>query len=646
MRTIHRSSTHACLVLAVALTAVGCAPAPSNGRLAAQSVISFDGTRERVLLVTATGPWTITAMDPWMTATPSSGTGATRVMLTVQRSGLMPGNYQSRLTVNSGSANTNVGVFMGFPNLRGNVNAARQTRRTEAAVTLPPTAMVAGQISVTLSRGGVAVSAGMTTMPRVGDPPVDAATLCGAARALAMEYGIQLRSCNGTSAVFSVPGAMPGAMSNLALDGRVRSVAPLGLVQTTAVPDDPRYGEQWHYPLINLPQAWDLTTGSAMIPIGIADTGILGTHEDLRMKLEPGWDFVENNDSNIDVNGHGTHVAGTVGASSNNATGVAGVAWLNPLVNLRVLGPMGGSNEDIANAIRYAAGQSVTLGNGQTIQRMTPLRVVNLSLGPPNGMCVDTIRPSEAMASVVREALAAGVNLVFAAGNDNCNVISSWAAIPGVITVASVGPGSTRAPYSNAGPEVWVTAPGGDTSGGEMNGVLSPWSDGMYRAIQGTSMAAPHVAGVIGLVLAANPALTPVQVRQILEETSTPIMGADANASGAPNMRGGMGHGLINAQAAVMRAMNFSGMDMRMARVEVRPMGDPMAPAMMVEVDQGGNFQAQDIAPGMYSVRVGVDADGDGMIGEMGEYYDEGMIEVAEDEDGESELDLDIDRRM
>lgn len=349
----------------------------------------------------------------------------------------------------------------------------------------------------------------------------------------------------------------------------VRYAEPNYVLKASAVPSDPGYGSQWHYPLMNLPQAWDISTGSNAVIVAVIDTGILPSHPDLQGQLVAGYDFISDPANALDGNGrdsdpsdpgdqccvgsssfHGTHVAGTVAAATNNATGVAGVAWGARIMPLRVLGLRGGSTDDVNQAILFAA----RLPNASGSLPAQRADIVNMSLGGPSF--------SQAQQDVVAQARGQGVIVVAAAGNEaqSGNPIGYPAAYTGVVSVAAVAIDRTRAPYSSTNAFVDVAAPGGDNSrdlngDGYADGVLSTWADdssGAPRAVygfsQGTSMAAPHVAGVAALMKAVNPALTPAQFESLL------VGGALTQDLGPAGRDDQFGHGLLDAYRAVVAA--------------------------------------------------------------------------------------------
>ena len=340
-------------------------------------------------------------------------------------------------------------------------------------------------------------------------------------------------------------------------------------------PNDTHFPLQWDYQLMNLPQAWDVTTGSDNIIVAVIDTGVLFNHPDLNGRLIPGFDFISDPTTAGDNDGldadatdvgddpkhtsssfHGTHVAGTIGAATNNGSGVAGVTWQTKIMPLRVLGAGGGTDADIAQAIRYAAGLPNNSGSLPT-QRAN---IINMSLGGPG--------ISQTMQDAITAARAQGVIVVAAAGNENTNTPSSPAALNGVISVSAVDLNSQKAPYSNFGPTIDVAAPGGNTAAdlngdGFPDGILSTLGDDggdfFFRFYQGTSMASPHVAGVLALMLAVNPNLTPSDIDQLLAGTHPATTQRITRDLGLPGRDDLYGHGLIDAALAVQAAKAVPG---------------------------------------------------------------------------------------
>lgn len=354
----------------------------------------------------------------------------------------------------------------------------------------------------------------------------------------------------------------------LATHPSVAAVAPNFLFQPTATtPNDPLYPEQWHYPAINLPQAWDLATGSGAI-VAVVDTGVYLAHPDLAANLTSGYDFISDLDNALDGNGidsnpddpgdggsgggsswHGTHVAGTIAAVSNNNLGIAGIAWNAQVMPLRALGAWGGTSYDIQQAVYYAAGLDNDSGT-----RPTPRAdVINLSLG-----CLACYSALDQQAYTA--ARNAGVIVVAAAGNEATAEPAYPASYDGVISVSAVNRQDRLANYSNYGPTIDVAAPGGEQSAVWTNGVLSTLVDessgsrrASYEYYQGTSMATPHLAGVLALMVERYPALSPADVDNALAS------GAIVDDLGTPGHDHQFGHGRINALKAVQHATALAG---------------------------------------------------------------------------------------
>jgi serine protease len=401
----------------------------------------------------------------------------------------------------------------------------------------------------------------------------------------------------------------------LSADPQVEYAEPDRIMLPMLFPDDARYADQWHYhsnvaqvPYLavaggaNLPGAWDITTGSASIVVAVIDTGLV-PHADIDTnildgtgRVVPGYDFIVAdggpcpggacvaNDGGgrdadptdpgdwvtlaesttvggifqgcpvSDSSWHGTHVAGTIGALSNNATGVAGINWVSGILPVRVLGKCGGFLSDIVDGMRWAAGLTVP---GVTTNP-NPAKVLNLSLGGP-GTCSATEQ------NAINAIVTAGSVVVVAAGNDGVNIgvtPVSPANCTNVISVAVVNRDGGRAFYSNYGATVEIAAPGGEwavffdpdsvlstLNNGTTTPVASPAGD-IYQYYQGTSMAAPHVAGIVSLMLSANPALTPAQSLATLQDSARAFptgTGRDCTASTC-------GAGIIDAAAATTAA--------------------------------------------------------------------------------------------
>jgi serine protease len=400
---------------------------------------------------------------------------------------------------------------------------------------------------------------------------------------------VWLRAMSGGADVLRLPRAVPiGEVEAMAAAlARLPGVAyaePDRRVFPALTPNDPRFAEQWHLQAvstagqinygIDAPAAWDITTGDA-VTVAVLDTGVLFAHADLLGKLLPGYDFISSDSPDVfrtandgdgrdpdasdpgdwvsaedadllgcqtsDSSWHGSHVAGTIAAATNNGVGVAGVNWQAMILPLRVLGKCGGYTSDTVDAMRWATGLPVL----DVPQNPHPARILNLSLGSP-GSCDVTWQDA------IDDVNARGAVVVVAAGNDGQDLSaapSSPAVCSGVLAVAASDRGGSKAGYSNYGSAVAVSAPGGTTA----NSVLSTLDGGLTLPLQdsgigprfGTSMATAHAAGVASLVLGRNPGLSREQVVAALTGGVTPFP-PDSDCAA-----GGCGTGILNARLAL-----------------------------------------------------------------------------------------------
>ncbi len=341
----------------------------------------------------------------------------------------------------------------------------------------------------------------------------------------------------------------------------VDCASPNRLMRASVEPSDPLYNRQWSAPLAKLPQAWDITTGERVV-VAVVDSGILAGHPDLAGRiLSDGFDMIADPQSAADGDGidpdpeepyptqtgfHGSHCAGIIGAAANDGIGIAGVNWNVDILPVRALGVAGsGTDYDIVQAILYAAG----LPNVSRRIPSRPAKIINLSLGATG----QSPNQTDAIAAVRQQ----GVIVVAAAGNEaqQGNPLSYPAALPTTIGVAAVGPTGARAPYSQYHPYVDIAAPGGDQSQGREAGVLSTvvvqHQNQLYYGweyMQGTSMAAPFISGVISLLLSVDSNLTQDDCLRILAQT--------AEDRGAPGKDDEYGHGLVDVFAALQLAQN------------------------------------------------------------------------------------------
>jgi serine protease len=362
-----------------------------------------------------------------------------------------------------------------------------------------------------------------------------------------------------------------------------------------ATPNDTAYNTQWHYYEaaggMNLPTAWDTTTGSPSVTVAVLDTGYR-PHADLAGNVVGQYDMISSTAVSVDGDGrdanaqdpgdytaagdcgtgssasdsswHGTHVAGTVAAVSNNNNDVAGVAWNIGLVPVRVLGKCGGSLSDIADGIRWAAGLSVS----GVPANPNPADVINMSLGSGSpAACSSTYQ------NAINAAVNAGTTVVVAAGNDNATANFPPGNCNNVITVGATNRNGGRAYYSNYGSTVDVAAPGGDgcnpigeamptsladCEGGVWSsanmiqstynaGTTTPGADSI-GALQGTSMATPHVAGLAALMYSVKPTATPAEIESTMKSSARAFPSVSSHQCTTANC----GAGIVDSNAAVL----------------------------------------------------------------------------------------------
>lgn len=288
-------------------------------------------------------------------------------------------------------------------------------------------------------------------------------------------------------------------LAELKSDPSVKQVQPNYRYTLAAVPNDQEFSRQWGLQRINAPQAWDVSPGSPGALIAIVDTGIDVNHPDLRNKIAGQYDAVNRSEGYAqDIVGHGTHVAGIAAATAGNGTGIAGVSPNSQLLAVRAAYLDAAGNPVITT-------DAITAGIDWAVAKGA--KVVNLSLG---GADYDPL-----LAQAVENAVAKGVVVVAAAGNDNGGPVEYPAAFPGVIAVAATNSEDVEAPFSAQGPQVAVSAPGAD--------ILSTYYDpstgaSSYASMSGTSMAAPFVTGAAALLLGKEPNLTPAQVADRIEK--------------------------------------------------------------------------------------------------------------------------------
>ena len=332
----------------------------------------------------------------------------------------------------------------------------------------------------------------------------------------------------------------PGLVDELSRIPGVSSISSERKVHALFTPNDSNVGLQWGLSTVHAYQAWDITRGAGSVVVAVLDTGIDWRHPDLAPNMwndslgNHGYNYVDNNRNVLDDNTnsydeagnwipdtytyHGTHVAGVVGAVTDNGLGIAGMAQVK-LMAVKVMNDSGeGTDTYVASGIRWA------VENGAD--------VITMSLGV-DGM-------SSALSSAVNYASNNGVVMVAASGNSGSSVVSYPAAYPKVIAVGAVDNSARKASFSNYGDGLDVMAPGVQ--------IYSTQAGATYQYLSGTSTAAPFVAGVAALMLTVNPSLTPMQIGSIINSTAEDIRTTGYDTAS--------GWGIVNAFNAVEQIAN------------------------------------------------------------------------------------------
>jgi subtilisin family serine protease len=334
------------------------------------------------------------------------------------------------------------------------------------------------------------------------------------------------------------------------------------------IPNDPWYTNwQWHLRKIQGPAAWSTSAGTSNIVIAILDTGVDGTHEDLVSKLVPGRNVYDNNSDTTDVHGHGTLVAGTASASSNNGVGVASVAWGCRIMPIRISDTTGfASYSNMANGLIWAADHGA--------------RVANLSYRAST---------SSTVSSAAQYFQSKGGVVTIAAGNEG--TFDSSGDNPYVLTVSGTDSNDSLYSWSNTGNNIDVAAPGS---------AYTTVRGGGYSAASGTSFAAPIVAGIAALVLSEKPSLTADEVQALLKQSSD-----DCGQAGWDTA---YGWGRVNAARAVTMASGGAGDSTPPTVSFVTPgSGATVSGTISVQVSASDDLGVQSVSLSLDGAAIGTD---------------------------------------
>lgn len=357
----------------------------------------------------------------------------------------------------------------------------------------------------------------------------------------------------------------------LSVDSKIEYIVRNIRLRAFAVPNDPRYSDQWGLRIIGAEQAWDVSADCSPTVVAIIDSGVDYLHEDLAGNIWIneaevngvqgedddgngyvddlyGWDFVQSDGEPLDENGHGTHVAGIIGASGNNSVGIAGTCWKAKLMPVRILDASG-----IGDAFSFLEAVYYAVDNGA--------KVINTSLGTcpighPTCDISDTNDSSlQPLKDAIKYSLNRGVVIVAASGNDGVNT-DTYPVFPAsyskdysnVISVASIDSDGKLSSFSNYGVDtVDVAAPGGSDSNGK--GILSTWTGNSYIYALGTSMATSFVTAEVAYLLSSNPNMTPSEVKE------TVLLAVQSNQYLQEKVKSG---GYVSLPTAISVAINTS----------------------------------------------------------------------------------------
>ena len=329
----------------------------------------------------------------------------------------------------------------------------------------------------------------------------------------------------------------------------VEYAEPDFVAEAIGTANDPYYtsGSEWHLAKIQAPTAWDITTGTSGVVIAVIDTGANYSHPDLSGKLLVGYDFVNGDSDPSDDNGHGTAVSGTAAPATNNSIGVAGIAWVNPILPVKVLGANGsGTYSGIANGITYAADRGA--------------RILNMSLGGTSS--------SRTLQDAVNYAWNKNCVLIAAAGNNGNNTPVYPAACSNVVAVSATNSSDTLPTWSNYGSYVDVSAPG--------ESILTLYGADSYAWWSGTSFSSPVTSGTVALMASANPNLSNSQIVDLLLKNSDDL--------GALGYDVYYGWGRVNAYRAVFAAKNYVTPDTSAPIVSITSPADASTVAGTIDV--------------------------------------------------------------
>jgi hypothetical protein len=586
------------------LLLIGCNTGISGDANLTINTVNMLGIKQTSVQVEAEGSWTIESNSSWLSVSPTSGTGDAMVTVTANPDVLEPGRYDTSLTLRPKDfPSRDISVIFAFPRLTGSVvmgplatTGSPSLLSTQSLPSGPGTLLVGLRepSSPQLDRFGRQLSAteGFRAL---------------AANVASQGRGIRLHAAHKNSrvAVMKVDD-MRAAKALLERDPNVRYVEPDILLETLA---DPERHKQWALGLIDVDEAW-VTSEGLGVRVAVIDAGFHPAHPDYDGNVTATFDFIANQGTIVDrpaCGTHGDHVAGIIAAEAGNGIGVEGIAPQADLALLNI------GFETVINGVTECplSGQALIDALEWVIGDAAGPRaeVVNMSLG--GGY-------SAAIEDAVEAVYAAGITMVAAAGNSATGSVLYPAAYPQVIAVSATTDADTIASYSTTGPEVFVSAPGGDgpfesqqiySTYFDYN--LDPVNGYTYGYMAGTSMASPTVAAVAALSLAVNPDLRPIGVAGLLADSSL-----DLGTEGRDDV---FGYGRVNANLAVIRAQESL----------TEPVGYLIrGPGWEHALPAVESFKTDYVDEGSITLQIGSDDNWNGVLNESGEYYGEKAVNI------------------
>lgn len=310
------------------------------------------------------------------------------------------------------------------------------------------------------------------------------------------------------------------ALDKLKKHSHVRFAEPNGLIRADLTPTDPYYASAWHLPKVSAPAAWDLKLGDPNLVVAVADSGVDPTHPDLAAILVPGWNFYDNNADTSDIYGHGTKVAGTIGALMNNGVGVVGLAASVKIMPFRITDSTGWATwSALSQSLIYATDHGA--------------RVYNASFGGTSS--------SSTLQSAIDYAFSKNVAFFASAGNSGNTVVNYPAGCNHAFAIAATDSADNKSSFSNYGTWITLSAPG--------SGIYTTVNGGGYGAPSGTSFASPLAAAGAALALSVNPSLDIYGLKD--------VMLAGTDDLGTPGFDAYFGYGRMNARKIAEIASSY-----------------------------------------------------------------------------------------